>query len=93
MTAAGADLARAGVGCSGWQFEPVMGSRQEGGRGYTGKARARGICTRHALAWGWLLRKTGWKAVFFKPFAEAAIIFMSDLFQAYDFIKQITISL
>lgn len=37
--------------------------------------------------------KTGWKAVFFKPFAEAAIIFISDLFQAYDFITQITISL
>jgi len=38
-------------------------------------------------------KKTGWKAVFFKTFAEAAIIFMSDLFQAHDFITQITISL
>jgi len=57
MTAAGADMARADVGCSGWLFEPVTEGRQEGGRGYTGKARARVICTRHALAWGWLLRK------------------------------------
>jgi hypothetical protein len=45
----------------------------------------------------WLLagcsEKTGWKAVFFWPFAQSAIIFMSDLFQAHDFITQITISL
>lgn len=35
MTAAGADLARAGVGCSGWLFEPVMGSRGKEGGAYT----------------------------------------------------------
>jgi len=31
MTAAGADLARAGVGCSGWLFEQVTEGRQEKG--------------------------------------------------------------
>ena len=90
MTAAGADMARAGVGCSGWLFEPVMGKRAEG------------TPTRPALALYvpvtlWLVagcsEKTGWKKVFFKPLAEAASIFMIDLFQAHDFIRQITINL
>ena len=67
-----------------------MGKRVEG-------APARPALAPYAPVTLWLVagcsEKTGWKAVFFKPFAEAASIFMSDLFQAYDFIRQNTISL